>query len=110
MRSSSALLLPDPPRWFAGRPEVVQLDHVLVGVHALPEALVPVGGELPVVRQALERLPLEDAVGGEVVERPGLHAEEAAVDPVVEPRLLAEAGDPAVLVDDRDAPLAEGPD
>ena len=49
-------------------PHVVERDSVLVGVHALPEALVAVGAQLAVGGQALERLALEHAVALQVVE------------------------------------------
>ena len=52
----------------AGCPQVVERDRVLVGVHALPEALVAVGAQLAARRPALERLALEHAVAREVVE------------------------------------------
>ena len=54
-----------------------------------------VGGE------ALERLALEHARVAEVVERARLEAEEAAVDPVLGPRLLLEALDRAGAVQPR---------
>ena len=76
-----------PPRV----PQVVERNGVLVGVHALPEALVAVGAQLPVGGEPRERLALEHAVGAQVVEHTGLEAEEAAVDPVLGTRLLAEA-------------------
>ena len=42
-----AALLPQAPGRLARGPQVVQRDGVLVGVHALPEALVAVGPQLP---------------------------------------------------------------
>src|SRR5687767_5744534 len=95
---------PQLPRRLAGRPQVVELDRVLVGVHALPEARVPVRAQLPVGGEALERLALERARLADVVEDARLEAEEAAVDPVVRARLLGEADD-AVAVEQRDAEL-----
>src|SRR6476620_4600822 len=82
-----------PGRPLAG-PQVVELDGVLVGVHALPEDGMAEGAELIVVREPLERLALEHAGLGEVVEDARIEAEEAAVDPVVGPGLLVEPGDP----------------
>ena len=69
-------------------------DRVLVGVHALPEARVPVGAQVAVGGQALERLALEHAGAIQVVEHAGLEAEEAAVDPVLGARLLVKARRP----------------
>ena len=71
------------PRRLAALPEVVEDDRVLVGVHAVPKALVAVGAQLSVRGEALERLALQDALRVEVVERARLKAEEAAVDPVL---------------------------
>jgi hypothetical protein len=71
---------------------------------------VPEGPELPVGGEALERLALEDGVGAYVVEHPRLEAEEAAVDPAVEARLLVEARDQALAVEARDAELELRPD
>src|SRR5436190_13965252 len=96
-----------PGRTLAG-PEIVELDGVLVGVHALPEACVPEGPKLVVVGQALERLALEHAGVGKVVKDAGVEAEEAAVDPVLGPGLLVEPGDPAVTVELGDAELELG--
>ena len=56
-----------------------------------------VGGE------SLERPALEHRVGREVVRDPGLAEEEAAVDPVLGARLLAEPGDAVVLTEHGDA-------
>ena len=73
------------------RPQVVERDGVLVGVHARPEALVAERVQLAVGGQALERLALEHRVLAQVVERARLEGEEAAVDPVLGARLLLEA-------------------
>src|SRR5581483_590989 len=80
-------------------PEVVEQHGVLVGVHAVPEARVAIGAKLAVRREALERLALEDAVLGEIVEDAALEAEEAPVDPAVDPRLLVEAPHEAILTE-----------
>ena len=53
-----------------------------------------VGSQLAVGHQSLQRLALEHAVLIQVVQRAGLEAEEAAVDPVLAARLLDEAADP----------------
>src|SRR3954454_19226461 len=81
----------------AVRPQVVERDRVLVGVHAGPEALVAERGELAVGGHTLERLALEHGVLAQVGQDGRLEGEEAAVDPVLGPRLLAEAGHAAVL-------------
>src|SRR5215217_4708417 len=52
---------PDLPGWVLLVPEVVELDRILVRIHALPEPGVAEGAELTVRGQALERLPLEHA-------------------------------------------------
>src|SRR5829696_3182724 len=95
--------LADPrrPGSGAGRPEVVERDRVLVGVHAGPEAAVAERGELPAGRQALERLALEHRILAQVRERAGLEGEEAAVDPVLGLRLLAEPGHAVVVAEHR---------
>src|SRR5215208_6188624 len=90
------------PWGVAAGPQVVERDRVLVGVHAGPEALVAVGGELAVGRQALERLALEHRVLAEVLQRARSQREEAAVDPVLGLRLLVEAGDAVVVAEQRD--------
>src|SRR5581483_6233100 len=111
-RARLAARIPGPhaPGGVARGPEVVEDDRVLVGVHAVPEAVVAEARELPLGRQALERVALKHAVLGHVVEEARLEAEEAAVHPLLEPRLLAKAGDAVVVVDHRDAPLAVRPD
>src|SRR3712207_4287898 len=53
---------PGRPGRRAGGPEVVERHRVLVGVHAGPEAVVAVGAQLAVGREALERLALEHRV------------------------------------------------
>src|SRR5215210_1259447 len=104
--------LADPRRpWsVAARPEIVQRDRVLVGVHAGPEAPVPERGELAVGGQALHRLALEHRVLAQVREGTRLEGEEAAVDPVLRLRLLAEATDAVLVVEHRDAERQLRPD
>src|SRR6185312_2751209 len=65
------------------------------GIHALPEAVVLVGHELSVTRQALERLALEErGITRDVIEHLWLEDEEGAVDPRLPgERLLIEARD-----------------
>src|SRR6185436_12756671 len=82
-RSPASASRPDLPGCLAGLPEVIEQDRILVSVHAVPEPVVPVGGELPVRRKPLQRLSLEHTAVLEVVERPRLEAEEATVDPVL---------------------------
>src|SRR5918992_2352892 len=89
---------PDLPGGPALGPEVVQEDRVLVGVHAVPEAAVLEGAELAVGRETLERVALQHVVRADVVERAGLKAEEAAVDPALVAGLLREAAHVAVAV------------
>ena len=62
--------------------------------------------ELPVGSEPLQRLALEDAVLGQVVEDARLEAEEAAVDPALDLRLLVEAAHQPVVVELRDPELA----
>src|SRR4051794_15378462 len=100
----------DRPGSFGADPEVVEHDGVLISVHTIPEALVPEGAQLALLRQALERLALKDAAGVDVAERLGLETEEAAVDPVLAARLLDEALDPVVGPELGDAPLQIGTD
>ena len=73
------------------------LEQALVaqGVHALPEALVPIAPTAAVPPPALERVGLEaGVVAVEVVEQGRLEDEEAAVDPALaDLRLLGELGD-----------------
>src|SRR6478672_9377790 len=51
--------VPDLPGGGPLRPQVVELDRVLVGVQAVPEAVVAVGAEVAGGGQALQRLALE---------------------------------------------------
>src|SRR5690606_7035172 len=75
--------VPDPPGG-AGLPQLLEALLVAQRVHALPEPLVPVGHELPVLGQLLERLALElGVVAGDVVEHARLQHEEGAVDPAL---------------------------
>src|SRR5947208_1727378 len=90
LRAGAALgrALPHPPRRLPRGPQVVQHDRVLVRVHAVPEALVPVAAQLALGSQPLQRRALEHAVGLQVGEHARPKAEEAAVDPVLRARLL----------------------
>ena len=54
--------LPGLPRRLARGPELLEHDLVAQRVHRVPEARVLVGGELALVREALERLALPDRV------------------------------------------------
>jgi hypothetical protein len=60
--------------------------------------------------EASERLTLQDAVRLQVVEHPGLEAEEAAVHPPFKHGLLLEPRDATPSVHLRDPELAAGPD
>src|SRR5689334_9202989 len=53
---------PQLPRRPAGGPQVIEHDRVLVGVHAVPEAVVAVGAQGAGRGQTRERLALEHAV------------------------------------------------
>src|SRR3546814_20580209 len=68
---------------------------ILQRVHALPEALMPVGHQLPLGGESLQRFPLPHRlVPVDIIEDLGLEDEERAIDPAVPAvRLLLEAGD-----------------
>jgi hypothetical protein len=89
-------------------PKVFEQLLVADGVHALPEGVVPVGHELAVARQPLERLPLElRRVAVDVVEDLRLEHEERAVDPALaDLRLLRELGD--LVAVEIEVPVARG--
>ena len=92
--------LPHLPGGFAARPEAVERLELAVGVHAHPEVLVAVDGELAVAREPPQRRLLEDQLGlvGQVVEDLALEDEEAAADEALgRRRLLVELGHHAVL-------------
>src|SRR5690348_16305314 len=76
-----------PPRCLARRPQVVEHQRVLVGVHAGPEAAVAVRAQPAIGGEPLERLALEHRFGREVVQDGAVEHEEAAVDPAVRGRL-----------------------
>src|SRR5919201_6626157 len=101
------MALPDRPGRLTCRPEVVEGYRVLVRVHAVPEAQVAEGVELPVGSRTAKRVGLEHARLVNPVEDTGLEAEESAVYPVIEPRLLLEAPDHPVVTKVGDAPLAQ---
>ncbi len=84
-------------------PQRLEVVHVAQRVHRLPEALVPVGHQLAVRGEPLERAALpERLVVGNEIEHVGREDEEAAVDPALaDLRLLLE-------LDDRVALAAEG--
>src|SRR5437764_122637 len=60
--SSTSLVIPDLPRCRPVLPKAVQEDLVPRGVHAVPEAVVLVSAQASVLRDALDRLALEEAV------------------------------------------------
>src|SRR6478752_122120 len=101
----TGVLGPNLPGGGTLRPQVVELDRVLIGVHAVPEAVVAVGAEVARGGQPLERLALEHAVGLEHVECGHLEAEEPPVHPVLAAGFLLEPADHAVAVELRDAEL-----
>src|ERR1041385_4343621 len=67
--------LPDLPRRVPARLEVLERLLVLEGVHALPEALVRIGGEPSPRDEALERLLHELLALAQHVEDPGREGE-----------------------------------
>ena len=73
--------------------------QVAEGVHALPEAVVPVGHQLAFAASRSSGSALEAVVvAGDVVEDPRLEDEEAAVDPALaDLRLLGELDDPVAV-------------
>src|ERR1041384_7747303 len=79
---SRSSVLPNFPRGVSALPERFEQAGVAQCVHALPEISVPVGNQLPVVRETFEWLAFEDGVVAfDVVERLRLHHEESAIDP-----------------------------
>ena len=72
-------MVPHPPRCALG-PQVVQDQEVAVGVHAVPEAVVPVRGELALGDQTSERLLDEVLALPDVLEHRALEGEEPSVD------------------------------
>src|ERR1700749_4427636 len=56
------LLVPELPGGGPLRPQVVELDRILVGVQAVPEAVVAVRAQVTGGGKALQRLALEHAV------------------------------------------------
>src|SRR5499427_10328959 len=83
-------MLPDFPFGLSGLPQLIEFQVVLVSVHALPEAGVPVRHQLPFASQPPERLALEGAVVVQVIEDLSVEDEETAVDPIGDDRLLFE--------------------
>src|SRR6478736_9338305 len=85
---------PDLPRRLAAVPQIVEIDFVPKGVHAQPETVVAVRGQLAVRRQPVERCQLEDGVVVvDVVENRRTGDKESAVDPTAAAlRLLRETG------------------
>ena len=103
-RAAPAARCPQPPA--PRRPQVVEGNGVLVGVHALPEALVAVGAQLAGRRQALQRRALEHAVG--LAGSSSTAASKQKKPPLIqcsERRLLAKAVHTAVVVELGDAEL-----
>jgi len=71
---------------------------------------MPEGAQLAVGSESPERLTLEDAVLGEVVQDTRFEAEEAAVDPALDLRFLVEAAHQSLVVQIGDAELELWPD
>jgi hypothetical protein len=91
---------PNLPRSTPRGPQLVQLGEVAEGVHAHPEVVVLEHRQLPVAREALERLTLEEQLGVvvQVVEELALEHEEAAAHEALRHRrLLVELDRPAVV-------------
>src|SRR5690606_33920799 len=88
-----------------------RLEHMLVAkrIHRQPEAIVPEGGELAILGQALQRLLLPDRhVVRDVFDGTWLEHEEPAIDPcAIAARLLAEARDEIIAL--RESERAEAP-
>src|SRR4051794_10900529 len=102
---SRRLSVPDLPRRLSGAPQPVEVHLVTKSVHALPEAVVAIRGQLVRGGQLLERLVRPVHVARNVVEHTRLEHEVAAVDPAgVELRLLLEPAHCAV--DDLELPEA----
>src|SRR5499427_11159537 len=92
-------MLPDFPFGLSGLPQLIEFQVVLVSVHALPEAGVPVRHQLPFASQPPERLALEGAVVVQVIEDLSVEDEETAVDPIGDDRLLFELRHGALAVE-----------
>src|SRR5262245_2153718 len=90
---------PDFPFGLSYLPQLIEFQIVLVRVHALPEASVPVRHQLPFTRQPPERLALEGAVVVQVIEDLPVEDEETAVDPIGDDRLLLELRHGALAVE-----------
>src|SRR5690606_13955826 len=87
-----------------------QVDLVSQRVHRLPEAGMPICGELPGTRQALHRLALPGReVVLDVVDDGGLENEEAGVNPcAVAVRLLLESANEVLVALQRESPEPAG--
>src|SRR5262245_49490235 len=94
------------PRRRAFGAQAVELERVLEGVHAVPEALVSVGVQLSGRRQVLERTLFEHIVATDEVERGLFEEHEAPVDPVLEAGLLDETCHATLFCELRLAPGA----
>src|ERR1700733_13293000 len=98
--------VPGPPRC-ARAPQLIEMVAVAKRIHRLPEAFVPVAGELAVAGERAHRLLLPHGVGApDVAADLGGEHEEAAVHPAaVAARLLFEPAHQPVL----DLERAEAP-
>src|SRR5262245_14923271 len=98
-------LAPHLPFGLSGLPQLIEFQVVLVSVHALPEARVPIGYQLPFARRAPERFAFERAVVVQVVEDLPVENEEATVDPVGDDRLFFEIRHGALVVEFQQAEI-----
>src|SRR5215472_16690631 len=90
---------PDLPRCVGAGPELIEVLVLAEGIHGEEESFVAIRHELPLAREALERLAFEDALrAGEVVENAAVEDEEAGADQAVGLGLLGEAFEPALRV------------
>jgi hypothetical protein len=85
---------PAAPRRIPLLPDLVQDQHVLIGIEAGPESVAAIGDELAISRQALEWALLQWTIV-KTVENLGFEHEEASIDPVLQARLLDEGLDPS---------------
>src|SRR5581483_2096909 len=80
---------PDPPRRAARLPEILKMHLVAQGVHRLPKAGMPIGRELRVTRQRLQRLRFPGrAIALDPVDHLRVEDKEATIDKGVIPRRL----------------------
>src|SRR5882672_11623094 len=98
-------LAPHFPFGLSGVPQLIEFQVVLVSVHALPEARVSIGDQLPFARQSPERLAFERAIVVQVIEDFPIEDEETAVDPIGDDRLLFELRHGEIVVEFQQAEI-----